>query len=136
MELCNFSSSENCQCFKVTPIFAFSALVTQLLNEKPKRSRDISAMIVVHSSVSSVTEWQLNRMSAVYRIPSGIAVTTASPVTLWDVPHFRLQLLSLDVYFFWSSQVYKSSGCFLWVLKILIIIFYKIYILHDLYRKI
>lgn len=84
MELCNFSSSENCQCFKVTPIFAFSELVERLLNEKPKRSRDRSAMIVVHSSVSSVvasaSEWQLNRMSAVYRIPSGIAVTTASPV--------------------------------------------------------
>lgn len=80
MELCNFSSSENCQCFKVTPIFAFSERVTQLLNEKLKRSRDITAIIVVHSSVSSVTEWQLNRMSAVYRIPSGIAVTTASPV--------------------------------------------------------
>lgn len=107
MELCNFSSSENCQCFKVTPIFAFSELVEQLLNEKPKRSRDRSAMIVVHSSVSSVVasvcEWQLNRMSAVYRIPSGIAVTTASPVyvvrcsTLLFYSSCLLMLIPFDV---------------------------------------
>lgn len=108
MELCNFSSSENCQCFKVTPISAFTEHVAELLNENPKRSRDRSASHQsVHSSVSSVVasaiEWQPNRMSAVYRIPCGIAVTTASPVcvarcsTLQFYCSCLLTLIAFDV---------------------------------------
>lgn len=106
MELCNFSSSENCQCFKVTPIFAFTEHVVELLNENPKRSRDRSASHQsVHSSVSSVVasaiEWQLDRMSAVYRIPCGIAVTTASPVVRCSTLQFYcsclLTLTAFDV---------------------------------------